>query len=70
MDICSFCGEEIYQHVEFVQCLIKLTKSLMEEHIERVWKFALIADMELWIDSTVRKFEYLIMPRFRGVGES
>lgn len=67
MEICSFCGGEIYQNVEWTQYQIKLAKSLMEEHIERFWRFALIVDMELYIESAVRLFEHSIMVNFKGV---
>jgi len=69
-EICNFCGEEIPQNVEWTQYQIELAKSLMEEHIERFWRFALIVDMEIYIDSVVRDFEHVIMANFRGVGES
>ncbi len=39
MEICYKCGEEIYQHTEFLQFQIKLAKSLTEQHLERFWKF-------------------------------
>lgn len=70
IEICNFCGEEIYQNVEWTQYQIKLAKSLMEEHLERFWRFYYIVDMELYIDSVVRVFEHAIMVNFKGVGKS
>lgn len=67
IEICNFCGKEIYQNVEWLQYQIKLAKSLMEQHLERFWKFALIVNMELHIDSVVRVFEHAIMVNFKGV---
>ena len=67
VEICNLCGEEIYSMVEFAQYLIKLAKSLMEEHLDRIWKLFYSIDMELYIDSLIRQFEYRIMPVFKGV---